>query len=578
MASESLKAIMEEVHQQRVVLPEFQRDFVWQPSAVIKLMASIFNGYPIGSFLLMENPGSYQFRPIEGVNSLLDASELETVLVLDGQQRLTSCYRAFYGTLDATVRLPGRYYFQYGAFVDAVKRGEDIEGSAIQDFFSFERPIRVSRNLDTTSKEMTYGMFPLDIIFRSPRGSSYVKWLNDYSFSESKGDHNTFANLSEIASLFQTRFIERVTGYQVHYEKITRDTNPDVICTIFETINTTGVKLTVFDLLVAKCFKGDLRLRDKLEEAIQQYRWISHLDPDGAQIATIQLPRILSLLHNGLCKKAEILRLNADHVAAKWDQAVAALDKALRIMTTCFGAAKIDFIPSMDAVAAMAAIVANHRFHEERDLPKLERWYWCTSISQYLSGAPESKIERTLREWTRSEGWLDRDDSVPDVVRDFTFSKISLDEATKQTAVYKGCMALMMSKRPKDIGQKRVDLSSLPSSEIEDHHIYPQRYLHSHGIKGAKANGILNRMPVHSETNRRIGASAPETYAPDLGVLQAESPTSELAVFGIDLEILQKPFSKEVFDLFLTSRREQLYKIIAGAVGKEVSQLAPQDE
>ena len=47
------------MHARRNVLPQFQRDFVWQPSAVIKLLVSLFNGYPIGSLLLMENNDNY---------------------------------------------------------------------------------------------------------------------------------------------------------------------------------------------------------------------------------------------------------------------------------------------------------------------------------------------------------------------------------------------------------------------------------------------------------------------------------------------------------------------------------------
>lgn len=51
MATEQLKKIIADVHARRVVLPQFQRDFVWQPSAVIKLLVSLFNGYPVGSLL-----------------------------------------------------------------------------------------------------------------------------------------------------------------------------------------------------------------------------------------------------------------------------------------------------------------------------------------------------------------------------------------------------------------------------------------------------------------------------------------------------------------------------------------------
>lgn len=101
MASGQLKTLIPDIQKQRVVLPQFQRDFVWAPSAVIKLLVSLFNGYPIGSLLLMEHNETYDFRAIDGVPSDDPAQPQETLLVLDGQQRLTACYRAFVGTLGA---------------------------------------------------------------------------------------------------------------------------------------------------------------------------------------------------------------------------------------------------------------------------------------------------------------------------------------------------------------------------------------------------------------------------------------------------------------------------------------------
>jgi hypothetical protein len=243
MASESLKFLLEKVHSGKVVLPEFQRDFVWPQSAVIKLMTSIFNGYPIGSLLLMENNDAYSYRTIDGVSSEVKRDHADQDLILDGQQRVTSCYRAFYGTLEKEARNPGRYYFRYSEYVKARLRGETPDGSSIEDLFDFIKPQKVKKSLSTMAAEITLGLLPLDIILQENRGYSYAKWLGQYNFSEAKGDSQTYEKLSNISSEFQVSFVERVTGYQINSEKITRDTNPDVICTIFETINTTGVKL-----------------------------------------------------------------------------------------------------------------------------------------------------------------------------------------------------------------------------------------------------------------------------------------------------------------------------------------------
>ncbi len=298
-----LKEVIADVGRRRIVLPQFQRDFVWPPSAVIKLLLSLFNGYPIGSLLLMENNESYEFRLVDGVPDGAPVPPAETLLVLDGQQRLTACYRAFVGSLDAP-RYPGRYFFNYNGFVQLARTSEDITSINIEDFFIFVKNSKGLREIKTTADEISRGLFPLDIIFGAPRGSNYSDWLSRYTFNASGGDQTEFEIYSKIASHFQSEFIEKVTSYQVNYQTITRNTKPDVICTVFETINTTGVKLTVFDLLVAKSFKGGIRLRDNLDESISRFENIRFFDPTGTSIASIHLPKILGLMYNNQCKKA----------------------------------------------------------------------------------------------------------------------------------------------------------------------------------------------------------------------------------------------------------------------------------
>ncbi len=118
MPSELLKTLIEQAGECRLVLPDFQRDFVWKPSDVTKLLASLLNGYPIGGLLFMESPEIYGQRPLDGVNLTQGQKEkTDTRLVLDGQQRLTSCFRAFNNSLNVA-KYPGRDYFFYGKIVD----------------------------------------------------------------------------------------------------------------------------------------------------------------------------------------------------------------------------------------------------------------------------------------------------------------------------------------------------------------------------------------------------------------------------------------------------------------------------
>ncbi len=84
----------------RLALPQFQRKFVWSPEDVRELLVSVFNGYFIGALLLLEidrRKPPFSIRAVEGCdideNALLG---LTTQVLLDGQQRITSLYYAFY--------------------------------------------------------------------------------------------------------------------------------------------------------------------------------------------------------------------------------------------------------------------------------------------------------------------------------------------------------------------------------------------------------------------------------------------------------------------------------------------------
>src|SRR5689334_19467273 len=73
----------------QMVLPDFQRDFVWDPSATQELIVSIAYNYPAGSILrVRDTERSFAAREFQGAPELGDA--IHTFLVLDGQQRLTS--------------------------------------------------------------------------------------------------------------------------------------------------------------------------------------------------------------------------------------------------------------------------------------------------------------------------------------------------------------------------------------------------------------------------------------------------------------------------------------------------------
>jgi len=65
----ALKDLLSEIHSRIMALPNFQRDFVWEPGATQELIVSIANNYPAGSILRVRDakeflpPVSLRARP-----------------------------------------------------------------------------------------------------------------------------------------------------------------------------------------------------------------------------------------------------------------------------------------------------------------------------------------------------------------------------------------------------------------------------------------------------------------------------------------------------------------------------------
>jgi len=84
MALEQLKIheIVRRAVSKSLDIPEFQREFIWDPEQVKLLAESLYRGYPIGSFLLWDSSEYQEAKTAQGTQA--------TLWIVDGQQRTTA--------------------------------------------------------------------------------------------------------------------------------------------------------------------------------------------------------------------------------------------------------------------------------------------------------------------------------------------------------------------------------------------------------------------------------------------------------------------------------------------------------
>ncbi|MFL0773752.1 MAG: DUF262 domain-containing protein [Prochlorococcus sp.] len=540
--------LLERIEAGDMVLPDFQRDFVWEPSATQALIVSIANSYPAGSVLrVRDRERVFSARAFEGAPA---ANEHHTFLVLDGQQRLTSLYQAFYGKGDH------RYYLSLQKLID----GEDFE-----DAISY---LRITRSAFKRREELSFQaehlLLPLSVL-KGGTGA-YLNWMLTVVSTHPESERNQLQQ-----QLLQIRgdWIDPFERYDFPVVTLSADTEPAALCTIFETLNRTGVKLSVFELLTARFWSHDLKLRELWEQSRSDNPLIARFDVDPYYVL---MAIALASGKTPSCKRGDVLNLTAEQVITWWQPVIQALALSLTILHDDCWVLQPKWLPFNTMLAPMAAALARAgagkgvAMGAQRE--QLKRWFWCSVFSQAYESAPNSQSARDVAELIP---WLsDGASPGPENVRSFRFNPEQLRDVTpRQRALYRAtiCLILASGDRPLDFHSRAV-LSDrlLASNGIDDHHIFPAHHLDLQGVEPRKRDCVLNRCLIDSATNQRISCSAPSAYMAELrdepGFPMQAVLSSHLIPHGPDSGLWSDDYER-----FLLQRLQRVGAAIAQTTG-----------
>ena len=244
----------------QLALPDFQRNFVWDPRMTEELIESIACAFPAGSLLFMPyRPDTFAPRAVENAPKLNGGSPAE--LILDGQQRLTSLYQAFYGQGDH------RYFIDLAALMES----RDIEDAV------FYRHRNRSGRYETLDQQAAQLVLPLGVLLGEAGG--FHGW-RDLVLDRRPEEADDRVALRESLRLVYERHIKPIEDYDFPVVSLAHSTSLEAVCSIFETLNRTGVRLSVFELLAARFYAKDLDLRRLLADTLAERPIITEFDID----------------------------------------------------------------------------------------------------------------------------------------------------------------------------------------------------------------------------------------------------------------------------------------------------------
>lgn len=584
--------LVEQALDGKICLPNFQRDFIWTREEVADLVRSIVRGYFIGSLLLLRcDANNPPFAPIflRGAKAPLREPRPE-LLILDGQQRISSLIYALtapdLSLKDSSQR---RWFF---VNLDVLLSEPD------SDEIVFDRARRELRGLDKRETQYEQRMLPCTELLTQ---QAFYKWrdgFDDWARKEDSDLHDRYR------SVWRDGWTSAVTAFQtfeaplVELPRVDDSDNESIgrVCAIFEKLNSTGIDLSVYDLLTARLYRSGIRLHELWSEACTDHprlRVWSKGKADEHKFGVLVL-RTLALLR-GLDPKPRILiDLEPANFEEDWRRAAAAIERALELITLVgpdgFGVFAEKWLPGFGLVPILAALRAevDERKLGDQERAEVRRWYWCNVFMERYSSAVESKSRKDYLEMTRH--WLEAGPE-PDVFHEAQ-NWIGAPgfrirgSASFASAVYSGVFCLLAIRNARD-WRRGEDIRL---QELQDHHIFPQAYLKRHGItKRVDVNTIANRTLISNETNSKITDKAPEDYLRDRAIVPSGPVGNLLGPHFIDettlpllLDAVEGLPDAEVADLygrFVRAREAAIIAEIRRVCGiEQAPSIAPGDE
>lgn len=573
-----LSELMRDVASGKAQLPEFQRSWTWDDNRIIGILASLSQGYPMGAIMRLtygnENV-KFKYRMIEGVKAF---DVVPDYLVLDGQQRLTSMYRAtcckdpVNTTTEKGKNIKRYYYLDIKKCLDEDEDREEAVLSIPADRklkTNFDRDIV----LDLSTKELEYEheMFPLNIVFDSNESFDWAMGYMTY--------YNNSADKMEKYKNFKRDVLDTITGYKLPVITLGKETPRDAVCKVFENVNTGGVPLTVFELVTATFATYEFDLR-KDWETCRDVIWgkgeplntdVMYGVDETAFLTAVTLFTTYHAETMTTCKKKDVLSLSFEDYQKNKGSLLEGYKMARKFLLTqhVFIMRDLPYTTQLIPLSAICAEIGRNTFNQPQTQNILSRWFWCGIMGEMYGGANETRYANDMEDVVAE---IRGEESQNRTVNAAFFSATRLISLqTRNSAAYKGIMALVYGAKCHDFVQgTTIDIVKSMDEAPDIHHIFPEAYCIRMGYKKERWNSIINKTPLLPESNRQIGGEAPSAYSKKV-MRKAEINEAEYR-FRVESHLIDYDcFIADDFNDYFIARAKAIMKAIETAMCKTIA-------
>ena len=519
--SYSLTHLIEEIKHGGIALPDIQRPFVWSAAKVRDLFDSMYRGYPVGTLMLWETGADVGTRQVGGG----DVTKVAKLLIVDGQQRLTSLFAVLTGRTVLTNRFENK---QIRVAFRPDDESFEVTDAAIErdpDYIPDITVLWANRYKSTVRNFLTRLGGDLtdaeqdELEERIDR----VRDLRDFRFQVIVLDAR--ANEEEVAEIFvrtnskgvtlnQADFI--LTLMSVHWEQGRRQLEAFARAAVDRTIDGPSPRNPFLEPKPDQLLRAAVGLAFRRGRLHNVYNILRGKDLDSGEVTE---ERRITQFDKLRVAQDDVVDLN------NWHEFLKCLFQA--------GVRQSRMITSGNAViyTYILWLIGKRDFRVDRLVLRatIARWFFMAHTTGRYTSSPETQIESDLTRVATlapkdSVGFCEELDRI--VRSNFTrdYWKISLPNRLETSSARSPVLfaywaalnildaeVLFSRLRVRDLFQPGINA---PRS-IERHHLFPKAYLATQGITvKSQVNAIANMAFLDWADNVSINYKSPLEYWP----------------------------------------------------------------
>lgn len=570
----NLNTLIQNIDLGTIGLPDIQRPFVWKDTKVRDLFDSMYKGYPVGYFLFWENAN------INGVKGIGTESKqkIASLLIVDGQQRLTSLY--------------------------AVIKGQEV----IRENYEKTKIIIAFNPLEDKFE------VPDAAIKKNPRYFQNISELWQPNINIFKVIMDFVSNLKnhidvsdELEMKIQEAFmrLKNLENYPFSVLELSQEIDEEQVADVFVRINSEGKTLNQADFILTlmsvfwdegrtnlENFCRDARLPSKTNATPFNYLIVPKPEQMlrvsvGLAFRRARLQYIYSILRGkdldtGLFSEErrelqfERLKIAQAHALdiQNWHEFIKALKQA--------GYSNESFISSNNNILYSYVFFLIGRIDYKVDLYELKKliskWFFMCSITGRYTGSPETAMEMDLarfRSVETAEDFVNQLNSIIEsqLTTDFWEVTLPMDLSTSSFrspslfAYYASlnihhALGLFSKLQVKELLESGLRANK---SALERHHLFPKAWLMRNGITEQRdVNQIANFALVEWSDNIAISDKEPKVYLPYYQIRFDDDVWQKMYYW----HALPENWEEMNYQDFLMERRKRIAKVVQKAFEK----------